>query len=980
VHSYGKVTVKNIYPGIDWVLHTGKQGLKYDFVVHPGADPSLIKLKYKWTDTPQLQDDGSVKISTPMGNITEGIPVSYCADKQIQTTYSIENNEIHFNVRTYNSSQTLTIDPTLVWATYFGLGPGGEDITCLQDDGANVWVTCGTNSINFPTLNPGNGAYFVGTLTSPNGCIGISKFNLNGVLIWGTYYGGSKGDKGNSIYSDGTNVWVTGTTNSTNFPTFNPGGGAYYQATNTNIGGPDLFIMKFSTAGVRKWATYYGSFGYNTAESISSDGTDVWITGSTTLNGLPTFNPGGGAYYQSFYSGSTSAFILEFDTAGARRWATDYAGNKATVAYSISSDGAHVWVTGFTNSTSLTMKNPGGGAYYQPAIAGKTNLFILEFDTARVLKWATYYGGDSTEFGNCIYSDGKNVWLTGNTFSPNFPVLNPGGGAYFQGTLSTPRGSAFILKFNTSGVGKWATYYGGSGHATFGDVGYWIQSAGSNVWFTGSTASSNFPVLNTGCGFNQDSPGDPYNDHPNPAQDIFISQFDTSGVPKWATFYGTDLEQDGNAIACDKTNLFVDGDGEFLEYPTVNPGGGAYYRDSADVGIYSGEFGFIGKFIIADSGNKLTVSPTVSICRGDTTTIRASGATTYNWSPPAGLSATNIPNPIASPTVTTTYTVAGGCAGIDSVKVIVDTFKSKVTIPKDTSICIGSSIILSVSGGGNYQWSTGNTSSSISVKNDSATHTYTVSISNGACKKDTSIRVTVIPKPNGNVNGNLVICKGDSTTLAASGGTLYKWSTGATTSAITISPSSNTGYSVEIIQNGCADTLSESVTVKPSLVINICCDSTITAGQTVQLISSGGGSYQWSPPTGLSCTTCPDPIASPNQTTTYTLTITNDSGCIVQSFVTIDLGCGTVFVPDVFSPNETHNNIFYVRGECIVSMDLMVFDRWGNKVFESKNPANGWDGTYNGKAMNMATYMWSLKATLRDGSSIKKHGDVMLVR
>jgi len=125
VRSYGKVTIKNIYPGIDWVLHSGKQGLKYDFIVHPGANPSLIRLKYKWTDKPQLQDDGSVKISTPMGNITEGTPVSYNGNEQhkIQTTYSVNNSEIHFKISNYKNAETLVIDPVLVWATYYG---GGE--------------------------------------------------------------------------------------------------------------------------------------------------------------------------------------------------------------------------------------------------------------------------------------------------------------------------------------------------------------------------------------------------------------------------------------------------------------------------------------------------------------------------------------------------------------------------------------------------------------------------------------------------------------------------------------------------------------------------------------------------------------------------------------------------------------------------------------------------------------------------------------
>jgi len=172
VHSYGKITIKNIYPGIDWVLHTGKHGLKYDFVVHPGANPSLIRLKYKWTDKPELQDDGSLKINTPMGAIQEGTPVSYSADKEVQTTYSIADSEIYFNIGTYNSTQTLIIDPKLVWATYYP-GDDIEEFGNIQDDGTHVWITGEEQSHYFPTVNPGGRSIFSGKQSLYRECIYI---------------------------------------------------------------------------------------------------------------------------------------------------------------------------------------------------------------------------------------------------------------------------------------------------------------------------------------------------------------------------------------------------------------------------------------------------------------------------------------------------------------------------------------------------------------------------------------------------------------------------------------------------------------------------------------------------------------------------------------------------------------------------------------------------------------------------------------
>src|SRR6185312_15487709 len=383
VHSYGKVTIKNVYPGIDWVLHSGNQGLKYDFIVHPGADPSLIRLKYKWTVKPQLQHDGSVMISTPMGNITEGIPVSYNGSEQrnVQTTYIIKNSEIHFKINDYNSAETLVIDTILVWGTYYGGGDLGlDEVGSMQEDGKNVWVTGQSGSSNFPTLNPGAGAYFQGT--SP--------------------------------------------------------------------GNATLFILQFNTAGVLKWATYYGGTGGDDAISICSDKRNVWVTGVTESKDFPLFNPGGATYFQPNKGGNLTAFILQFDVTGVLKWATYYGGNTEEYGNSIQSDGTHVWLTGETFSNVFPTMNPGRGAYFQPAIGGGANAFIAEFNTNGALKWATYYGGNSIQFqegGNSIYSDGKNVWLTGFTTSTNFPTLNPGGGAYFQAAMSGTS-NAFIVKFD----------------------------------------------------------------------------------------------------------------------------------------------------------------------------------------------------------------------------------------------------------------------------------------------------------------------------------------------------------------------------------------------------------------------------------------------------------------------------------------------------------------------------------------------------
>ena len=171
------------------------------------------------------------------------------------------------------------------------------------------------------------------------------------------------------------------------------------------------------------------------------------------------------------------------------------------------------------------------------------------------------------------------------------------------------------------------------------------------------------------------------------------------------------------------------------------------------------------------------------------------------------------------------------------------------------------------------------------------------------------------------------------------------------------------------------------VIVHPVPVVNACCDTVLQPGNSVQFSASGGVSYTWEPSYGLSCNTCTNPIASPLVSTTYTLVVTSDSGCTSAQTITVDINCGQVFVPDAFSPNgDGQNDILYVRGDCIKTMQFEVFDRWGNRVFETESKSVGWDGRCRGEAMNTGSYVYYLKTVLYDGTAIEKRGDVALVR
>jgi len=307
----------------------------------------------------------------------------------------------------------------------------------------------------------------------------------------------------------------------------------------------------------------------------------------------------------------------------------------------------------------------------------------------------------------------------------------------------------------------------------------------------------------------------------------------------------------------------------------------------------------------------------------------------------------------------------------------------KAFIYGKTSVCSGEATTLTATGGTIYLWSNGDSTSSISVSPGANTKYY-LTVSNGECTAKDSVSVIVNPLPTAYACCSTAIFPGGNVALNSTGGVSYQWSPPAGLNCNNCpdpiaSPNVTTTYTVTVTSDsGCTATANVLIIVAcPS--VNICCDSSISQGENVQLNASGGNTYIWSPSTGLSCDTCSSPIASPLQTTTYTVTIIDDN-CVFTQTVTIDVTCGNIFVPNAFSPDEAHNAILYVRGPCIASIDFNVFDRWGNKVFESENLNSGWDGTYKGQPLNVGTYIWYVKATLFDGTSIQKHGNVALVR
>ena len=292
------------------------------------------------------------------------------------------------------------------------------------------------------------------------------------------------------------------------------------------------------------------------------------------------------------------------------------------------------------------------------------------------------------------------------------------------------------------------------------------------------------------------------------------------------------------------------------------------------------------------------------ICAGQSVTMTASGANNYVWSPSAGLSSNTGSTIIASPTNTTSYIVQGllptGCYSTDTVSIGVNPLPTIAINPGSASICIGDSINLSASGALTYNWSptagiNNSSSSSIIAFPTSTTQYNVIGSDNNGCIDSSTITVNVNPLPIVSVNPNSPgICFGDSVLLTANGASSYSWSpanglssvSGASVQAF---PNTTSTYTVTgTDQNGCIDDEVLVVSIIPLPIISINASSdTICVGQSTSLTASGGGSYSWTPATGLSSTSGASITASPTITTSYIVQGLAPSGCFNTDTITI---------------------------------------------------------------------------------------------
>lgn len=741
VYSYHKVTYKNIYPYIDWVVYieTGQGSestLKYDFVVNPGGKVSDIKLQFKGASELALKADGSLLATTPKGYIRENAPYSYIASAsseiaaiEVASRFELNHNIMSFQTDPYEG--TLVIDPVLEWATYYGGDMYDGANSTVVDSGGNVYMVGHAMSTTNIATTGAHQTTFGGGLFKSDAY--LAKFTSNGVRIWATYYGGDNTDGGYAVALDRTgNIYMTGLTRSTSAI-------ATVGSHQSAFGGDeDAFLVKFDSSGQRLWGTYYGGPGRDQISDIATATDDhIYITGTTGS----TSNIATAGSFQPTNNGLSDAFLVKFDSSGQRIWGTYFGREALDWGIAIACDPSNnIYLGGYTLSdsgiaTANSHQSVHGGV-------GAHDAFLAKFNPSGAQEWATYYGGTGFDQISSVATDAAGyVYAAGNTRSDS-GIATAGSHQSTHGYDSLDAVDAFLVKFNGAGERQWGTYYGGTGDDQAQSIAIDEQC---NLFFTGHTTSLNNiatagslqPALN----------GSRY--------DAFIVKFDSAGQREWGSYLGGPGEDVGYGISVDNWgNTYVAGYASSSGFP-ITPGS---HQDTFLAAVYT-------SFLVKLCGAGLPqgiINGMDSLCPGSSAvySVPAVPYATYIWTLPDGSSGSSDSSSI--------LVHMGNNTGILSIQMITcnDTsniITKEITLftPVEAIITIDSFTLKTLNVHDTYQWFmngtpiTGATERAYEVLENGE---YKVATSNDGCV-DTSDIYTVTNHPGTGIQDQQVLAR-----------------------------------------------------------------------------------------------------------------------------------------------------------------------------------------------------------------------------
>ena len=383
------------------------------------------------------------------------------------------------------------------------------------------------------------------------------------------------------------------------------------------------------------------------------------------------------------------------------------------------------------------------------------------------------------------------------------------------------------------------------------------------------------------------------------------------------------------------------------------------------------------------------------LCEGEKVNINANGASSYTWSP-----VNEFGNSITvSPNVTTTYYLIGNngqCTATLSVPITVLPKPVLELSVNPQRICFGYSTTVNASGAMTYSWSPTpnilNVGGNSAIVSPTTSTNYTVMGINYAgtvaCMMTKEILVDIISPIIPVVTNSVEICQGQSVKLNASGSNTYYWnpSDGLNNNQIsgpTANPRSTTLYTVYISDGGyCRVASTVLVKVNPQPTVNAGPDLIFNSDEPMYLKAIGTGTMTWIFGDGILCHVCPNSQVVTRTGGNYMVQTINQYGCKSIDDLNIEVtNYYSIYIPNVFTPNfDDVNDLFLVCGVGISNIEVSIFDRWGEKIFYSKEQLKGWDGTYKTDFCKQDVYTYVVNFTSLDGKTHTKTGHVSLLK
>ena len=604
VATYDKVEVESLYEGINLVYYGNQQQLEYDFTVAPGASVSAIEIHFEGADKTTIDSRGELVLTLGDAEVRHPRPAIYQViagkRKPVSGGYRLKDAQtVGFEVGDYDPRIPLVIDPVLTYSTYFG-GRTADTAVAVKVDAAGAVYVAGITQGNLSNAPAGfNGGKIDGDAF-------VAKFDSTLTnLVFLTYWGGSGEDGAYDMALDpANNIYLTGFTDSTDFPTNIPPGGVIGLPNATHLSGTenrtlhafpvDAFVTEIDASGSNLvYSIYLGGTDADVGEGIAVDNAgNAYVAGHTFSTNFPTQN----AFQDqnNGTNGTADGFIVRIAAGGASLdYATYFGGTNLDYAEAIAvntsaSDGV-AYVTGFTASTNFpttpdalqtqTNLNHSTNAIGQfDKTAPPFDAFLAKFDTTQAgsnsLLYCTLLGGTNNDVGYRLTVDSStaNVFVTGYTESADFPNLRTNVPGLYSSVSTNSKAiglnaDVFLAKFAPDNTLSYSVLFGGDRNDVGWDVA--VDPTGNTLGVVGFSASTNFPTALTAGLLSATNHGN---------NDAFVTLFTGINSDPPALLYSTYLGGWNNdsayGIALDSaTNAYVVGRTLSTNFPTLAPSG-----------------------------------------------------------------------------------------------------------------------------------------------------------------------------------------------------------------------------------------------------------------------------------------------------------------------------------------------------------------------------------------------------------------------